>query len=270
MDKTSTSATRKINHKKQDSYMNIKELKVGSTILIEDRLCFVEKINRIADSTYKVEYIDETARRGKEFYMLADKITVEPNDIVEENKTKKKLNKPFRTSGGPKKFSVYVKNENGNVVKVNFGDPDMEIKRDSPTRRKSFRARHKCESPGPKTKAKYWSCYQWRKSSPVSDDVEYTGNFILERTNKDERNLSEETKSAISTAVRLKVELLPESYKKTKRMDKNEKTYHETITRELERTKAFKTLNLRYKKDIHKEVSKMILIANDLLTKEKK
>jgi len=55
---------------------------------------------------------------------------------------KKTLNKPFRTSGGPKKFSVYVKNEKGNVVKVNFGDPNMEIKRDDPARRKSFRARH--------------------------------------------------------------------------------------------------------------------------------
>lgn len=77
----------------------------------------------------------------------------------------KKLNKPFRTPGGPKKFSVYVKNEKGNVVKVNFGDPNMEIKRDDPARRKSFRARHNCESPGPKTKAKYWSCKMWSKKS---------------------------------------------------------------------------------------------------------
>ena len=60
---------------------------------------------------------------------------------AEEN-SGKKLNKPFRTSGGPKKFSVYVKNEKGNVVKVNFGDPNMSIKRDDPARRKSFRARH--------------------------------------------------------------------------------------------------------------------------------
>ena len=51
------------------------------------------------------------------------------------------LNKPFRTPDGPKKFSVYVKNEKGNVVKVNFGDPNMEIKKDIPARRKSFRAR---------------------------------------------------------------------------------------------------------------------------------
>ena len=74
---------------------------------------------------------------------------------------KVKLNKPFRTPDGPKKFSVYVKNEKGNVVKVNFGDPNMEIKRDDPARRKSFRARHKCATPGPKWKARYWSCKKW-------------------------------------------------------------------------------------------------------------
>ena len=79
---------------------------------------------------------------------------------AEANKGKK-LNKPFRTPGGPKKFSVYVKNEKGNVVKVNFGDPNMEIKRDDPNRRKNFRARHNCENPGPKTKARYWSCRKW-------------------------------------------------------------------------------------------------------------
>ena len=71
------------------------------------------------------------------------------------------LNKPFRTPDGPKKFSVYVKNDKGNVVKVNFGDPNMEIKRDNPERRKSFRARHKCDTPGPKWKARYWSCKMW-------------------------------------------------------------------------------------------------------------
>ena len=74
---------------------------------------------------------------------------------------KVKLGKPFRTPDGPKKFSVYVKNEKGNVVKVNFGDPNMEIKRDNPERRKSFRARHKCDTPGPRWKARYWSCKMW-------------------------------------------------------------------------------------------------------------
>jgi len=92
-----------------------------------------------------------------------------------EAKEKKTLNKPFRTPGGPKKFSVYVKNEKGNVVKVNFGDPNMEIKRDDPERRKNFRARHNCDNPGPKTKARYWSCRQWRAGKKVegSEDFEY-------------------------------------------------------------------------------------------------
>ena len=81
------------------------------------------------------------------------------------------LNKPFRTSGGPKKFSVYVNNEKGNVVKVNFGDPDMEIKRDDPDRRANYRARHNCDNPGPKWKANYWSCKNW-SSTPVSKITE--------------------------------------------------------------------------------------------------
>ena len=81
----------------------------------------------------------------------------------------KTLNKPFRTPKGPKKFSVYVKNEKGNVVKVNFGDPNMEIKRDDPDRRKSFRARHNCANPGPKTKARYWSCKMWEAGKSVTD-----------------------------------------------------------------------------------------------------
>jgi len=72
------------------------------------------------------------------------------------------LDKPFRTPDGPKKFAVHVKNDNGNVVLVRFGDPDMDIKRDDPERRKNFRARHKCDvDPGPKWKAKYWSCKFW-------------------------------------------------------------------------------------------------------------
>ncbi len=71
------------------------------------------------------------------------------------------LNKPFLTPKGPKKRSVYVKNEKGNVVKVNFGDPNMKIKKSDPARRRSFRARHNCSNPGPKWKARYWSCKAW-------------------------------------------------------------------------------------------------------------
>ena len=93
---------------------------------------------------------------AKEIYDEDDKI------IASEYQGRKvTLNKPFRTPDGPKKFSVYVKNEKGNIVKVNFGDPNMEIKKDIPERRRSFRARMRCETPGPKWKARYWACKSW-------------------------------------------------------------------------------------------------------------
>lgn len=90
-------------------------------------------------------------------------------ELSEAEKGGKKvtLNKPFLTPGGPKKRAVYVKNEKGNVVKVTFGDPNLSIKRDDPERRKSFRARHNCSNPGPKWKARYWSCKYW-SSTPTT------------------------------------------------------------------------------------------------------
>lgn len=98
------------------------------------------------------------------------------DDIQEEAEHEGKkvtLNKPFRTPDGPKKFAVYVKNDKGNVVKVAFGDPNMEIKRDSDERRANFRARHNCDDPGPKWKARYWSCKMW-SNKPVSKIAEDT------------------------------------------------------------------------------------------------
>lgn len=83
------------------------------------------------------------------------------SEAAEYQGRKVQLNKPFRTPDGPKKFSVYVQNNKGNVVKVNFGDPNMEIKRDNPERRKSFRARHKCDTAKDKTTPRYWSCKMW-------------------------------------------------------------------------------------------------------------
>jgi hypothetical protein len=105
--------------------------------------------------TKGVDYLDSVAD-----YMKGE------NQKTAATKKKKnpKLNSPFRTPGGPKKFSVYVKNDKGNIVKVNFGDPNMKIKDNIPGRRKNFRARHNCENPGPKTKARYWSCRQWSNS----------------------------------------------------------------------------------------------------------
>ena len=88
------------------------------------------------------------------------------SEVIEEGEyqgRKVKLGKPMQ--GDAKKFKVYVKNDKGNVVKVEFGDPNMSIKRDDPARKKAFRARHNCDNPGPKFKARYWSCKFWSTKS---------------------------------------------------------------------------------------------------------
>jgi hypothetical protein len=91
-----------------------------------------------------------------------------PMNEAEYKGKKVTLGKP--THGDVKKFKVYVKNKKGKVVKVNFGDKHMEIKRDNPKRRKSFRARHKCAQAKDRTTPKYWSCRMWSKK-PVSKIV---------------------------------------------------------------------------------------------------
>jgi hypothetical protein len=97
--------------------------------------------------------------------------SIDENDLFEAEYQgrKVKLNKPMR--GDVKKFKVYVKNKKGNVIKVNFGhggtsakkagEKTMSIRKSNPKARKSFRARHNCDNPGPKTKARYWSCRKW-------------------------------------------------------------------------------------------------------------
>jgi hypothetical protein len=85
----------------------------------------------------------------------------EIEDEIEEAEVrgkKVKLNHPFRTPSGPRKFSVYTKNDRGNVVKVGFGEPGMRVNNADPAKARSFRKRMKCDSPGPKWKAKYWAC----------------------------------------------------------------------------------------------------------------
>ena len=105
------------------------------------------------------EYIEEDFMpTGTELYESWGELTEEAT----KNGKRVQLNKPFLTPGGPKKRAVYVRHpETGNVVKVGFGDPNMRIKKSDPERRKSFRARHNCENPGPKHKARYWSCKAW-------------------------------------------------------------------------------------------------------------
>ena len=108
-----------------------------------------EEYYHIEDATYD----DGTLAEDVEFW----------DDVIEEAEyqgRKVTLNKPMR--GDVKKSKVYVRDpKTGNVKKVNFGDPNMKIKKSNPERRKSFRARHNCDNPGPKTKARYWSCKAW-------------------------------------------------------------------------------------------------------------
>ena len=107
------------------------------------------------------EELEETYE-GNEFYEAYGDLWFNEDDQLDEAEyqgRKVKLGKPMQ--GDVKKFKVYVKNEKGNVVKVNFGDPNMRIKKSNPARRKSFRARHNCANPGPRTKARYWSCRKW-------------------------------------------------------------------------------------------------------------
>lgn len=106
----------------------------------EDLNVFISYLTEIVESTTQIE---EATYKGR----------------------KVKLNKPMR--GDIKKFKVYVnsgkKNADGSikVKKVEFGSRGMNIKKNNPVRRKAFRARHKCDTPGPKTKARYWSCKAW-------------------------------------------------------------------------------------------------------------
>lgn len=122
-----------------------------------------EDIEEIYEST-KWDMIpegDEHTCEGDEFYEMYGDMNADATlEEAEYRGRKVKLGKPMR--GDVKKFKVFVKNpKTGNVKKVNFGDPNMRIKKSNPKRRKSFRARHHCENPGPRTSARYWSCRAW-------------------------------------------------------------------------------------------------------------
>ena len=114
---------------------------------------------------------DMIGMKDKEGKEVPNCVPVE-EELIEEAEyqgRKVKLNKPTR--GDVKKFKVYVNNDKGNVVKVNFGhggtsakkkgEKTMRIRKSNPKARKSFRARHNCDNPGPKWKARYWSCKKW-------------------------------------------------------------------------------------------------------------
>lgn len=118
---------------------------------------------------YKVQELDDRIEKTLDHIRVTGRPVMGPdgNPVVpgeplgeaEYQGRKVQLNKPM--TGDVKKSKVYVKKPNGKVVKVNFGDKNMRIKKSNPERRKSFRARHNCDNPGPKWKARYWSCRAW-------------------------------------------------------------------------------------------------------------
>ena len=124
---------------------------------------FVNTIRETADEIE--EYDCENEQDVKEIVEFLKAYKPEVNEAEYQGR-KVKLGKPMQ--GDVKKFKVYVKNPQGNVVKVNFGHggssakgKTMKIRKSNPNARKNFRARHNCDNPGPKTKARYWSCRKW-------------------------------------------------------------------------------------------------------------
>jgi hypothetical protein len=108
------------------------------------------------------EELEETYD-GDEFFEAYGELWFNEDEQLDEAEYQGRsvpLGKPMQ--GDVKKFKVYVKDPStGNVKKVNFGDPDMKIRKSNPAARRSFRARHNCDNPGPRTKARYWSCRAW-------------------------------------------------------------------------------------------------------------
>ena len=143
------------NVKSKAMFIGSKSKTISESVMIKGKKDYVVLINKIEQVLDLQEDYDE--------YDWGDKV----EEAKYQGRTVK-LNKPFRTSGGPKKFAVYVMNKQGNVVIVRFGDPNMSIKRDDPERRKSFRARHNCSQKKDRTTPGYWSCKFW-SSKRVGD-----------------------------------------------------------------------------------------------------
>ncbi len=123
--------------------------------------------NKIGTSDFVVEVSDnnpnEETYEGDDFFESYGDMWYNEDETLDEAEyqgRKVSLGKPMQ--GDVKKFKVYVRDpKTKNIKKVNFGDPNMRIKKSNPARRRSFRARHNCSNPGPRTKARYWSCRKW-------------------------------------------------------------------------------------------------------------
>jgi hypothetical protein len=147
----------------------------------EEFLIFLESECLECDETIKASEEELTLENlyfpNEKEYLSAEEIDLEESEFVQFNideyfnievasaaeyqGRKVTLNKPFRTPDGPKKSAVYVKNKSGKVIIVRFGDKNMSIKKNIPARRKSFRARHKCDQAKDKTTPRYWACKSW-------------------------------------------------------------------------------------------------------------
>ena len=123
--------------------------------------------NELGTKDFVIEVSDndpnEETYEGDDFYEAYGNMWYNEDETLDEAEyqgRKVSLGKPMR--GDVKKFKVYVRDpKTKNIKKVNFGDPNMRIKKSNPARRRSFRARHNCSNPGPRTKARYWSCRKW-------------------------------------------------------------------------------------------------------------
>jgi hypothetical protein len=142
-------------------------------VIEEDVFCEVDMYHNLYEAVQDAITEDNEPACGQCLYEILSDAACDCSDMISEAKyrgRKVKLNKPMR--GDVKKFKVFVKDpKTGNIKKVNFGhggssakskgEKTMRIRKSNPKARKNFRARHNCKNPGPKTKARYWSCRKW-------------------------------------------------------------------------------------------------------------
>lgn len=144
-------------------YQGVQDGSINNTpISSQEQLNSLKESELTEDMSGEYEGIDEDGVACNVDMMYEERDCGCPEELEEAKYQGRNvtLNKPMR--GDVKKFKVFVKDPStGNVKKVNFGDKKMRIKKSNPARRKSFRARHRCDNPGPKTKARYWSCRKW-------------------------------------------------------------------------------------------------------------
>jgi hypothetical protein len=146
-----------------DTYITVNRKPGSNSGIIRNSAPYIFIKNGIAKPAYEV---GPKTKRALYLSGLIDKIDEQTLEEAKYQGREVKLGKPM--SGDVKKYKVYVKDpQTGNIKKVNFGDKKLSIKRDQPSRRKNFRARHRCATAKDRTSARYWSCRMW-SSKPVS------------------------------------------------------------------------------------------------------